>query len=319
MSLKRNTQHLIRKAKSFIKSFSTKSNYLKSSLEQIKVSCPEQFDTALFNLSIDFELIWGNGNISDTEHSYERRVNSAKAQADNFRPFMDMLKDLDFPITWAIQGMLADHSLVPNKEAEFSPSWANGSWYDHKYNKLSSKLWDGTEYLDCIKNQFSNHEVMSHGYAHIDYSDQATRTDVASWDMQTGITLLKKAGFDVNGFVYPCNKVSHKPLLKENKISIIRGESSTWHIDNNLIQTPIGFWISPAIYTVNEVKEIIDLGIENKSFIHPWMHLIECDLKQNDIEKFYKPILSYVKELESKGKIKNCSFNEIVQTIRPSS
>ena len=316
MSLKRNLQFIKRKTLNIIKHGRFPDQYFLEQKEHLKVSVPKAFNTALFNFTIDFELIWGNGNVNQKEHSKERRIQSASSQAKNFKSFIEMLNQLQFPITWATLGKLADCKLVPQNGERFNPDWAQRDWYDEDYLLLPPELWEGKKYLNEIKNSLIKHEFMSHGYAHIDYSDNAVSIEVAKWDMQNGIETLRQSGLDINGFVFPCNHHKYDELLKGYDIKIIRGSNASWQIENELVKTPIGFWISPAFYTFKEIKELIDTAIENHSFIHPWMHLIECDLAQGDIENFYYPLFSYIKSMEDKNKIKNISFTEIEFEIR---
>jgi len=80
-----------------------------------------------------------------------------------------------------------------------------------------------------------------------------------------------------------------------------------------LLNTPNGFWLSPGKMTLSELKKLLDISVKHRSFFHPWMHLVECDLNCNDLENFYYPFFSYVKELESKNQISILSFAQIEQ------
>lgn len=316
MSIKRFIQHKKRVVQSLLQSGSVKPENIKIVEDALAEPVPTSFSKALFNFTIDFELIWGNGDVDGVDHSYERRLKSAKSQAENFIPFVEMLNELGFDISWAILGKLASSDIEPPREASFSPKWAKNNWYDDKYKRLDPKLWNGEFYLNQIKENCPNHEILSHGHSHIDYSDISVSENIAKWDMENGIDSLSQFGFKVEGFVYPCNKHNFKKLLRLNGVEIIRGVDSKWSVLNDLVETPIGFWISPAFFTVKEIKRLIDIAVINKSFFHPWMHLLECDIKQGDIDKFYKPIFEYILELETEGKILNISFNNINKKMK---
>jgi peptidoglycan/xylan/chitin deacetylase (PgdA/CDA1 family) len=314
-SLKRHVQHGVIKLKSLLKNKEIGSPHLKDRLKEVSLRNPEVFDCALFNFTIDFELIWGNGNVNGEEHSTEQRIENAVAQAMCFEPFMKMLEELNFPISWAVLGKLANADILPKESESFNPKWSI-NWYDGQYKNLENELWDGTDYLQRIKNSPVPHEFLSHGHAHIDYADECVSEEVARWDIETSIAQLELEDISVKGFVYPCNRHNYHHLLKDNKIDIIRGENNSWSVEEDLVQTPLGFWISPSFYSFEDVKKIIDKAVENKSFVHPWIHLIECDMDENDIENFYKPIFSYIKELEAKGLIKNITFDDIKNRVR---
>ena len=318
MAWKRLAQHTKRHLEGFFKSGSLKPPNIRSVEQSLSVPVPAPIRQALFNFTIDFELLWGNGNLGGVDHSVEKRIEAAKIQSENFFPFVEMLNSLKFPISWAIVGKLVDPHLVPEESEQFRPQWASRDWYDEQYLKVDQSLWDGTTHLDYIKSKCPDHEILSHGYAHIDYGDEGTSGEVANWDMRQGVALLRDYGFQVQGFVFPCNKHGHAAPLNELDIRIVRGVDPSWHVQSLPIQTPIGFWISPAFFSFREIKKLIDLAVQNCSFFHPWMHLVECDLRQGDVENFYKPMFSYVKELEQRSLIRNVSLKEIFTELRPS-
>ena len=316
MSLKRNIQHLRRHSKSLLSTGRWKSKNISQIEKQLQIPCPPSFQTALFNFTIDFELCWGNGRDQDSDHSPQRRLDAARVQSENFYPFIEMLQELNFPITWAVLGKLAEPSLIPEKEEErFSPTWSKESWYKTDYMNEKPSLWKGDEYLDCIRDQLSGHEVLSHGFAHIDYADKSVTQPVARWDIEQSLKSLQKSQWQTSGFVFPCNHHGHKELLKEYGIKIIRGEDNNWYIDRKPMETPLGFWISPAFISLSEALSLLRLACDKKSFFHPWMHLIECDLKQRDLNNFYRPLFEEVLSLEAKKKIRNINLEKIFESL----
>lgn len=314
-SFKRKIQHSIIKMKSLLKDKKFHSQHVVKRMEELGIANPVIPEKALFNFSIDFELVWGNGETNGKEISSEKRIQNALVQAEAFGPFMDMLDEIGFPITWATLGRLANSDTIPPQESAFNPDWSI-DWYDSHYKNLENQIWDGTSYLDRIKEAKVDHEVQSHGYAHIDYSDSSTSEKVAAWDIETSLMELRSYGFEVNGFVYPCNRPKYENLLPKNGVEIIRGIDQSWVTQGELKKTPLGFWISPAIYGLDDMIKIIDHAVERKSFIHPWMHLIECDLNEDDIENFYRPIFEYILKLQRDGLVENISFKRINELLK---
>ena len=103
---------------------------IKEASESLQVQMPSPFKTAAFNFTVDFELIWGNGNLGGFDHPIEKRINEAKAQSKNFHPFVNMLENLNMPSSWAILGKLANLTADKNLKNKFSPEWSkNSSWY----------------------------------------------------------------------------------------------------------------------------------------------------------------------------------------------
>jgi len=90
-----------------------------------------------------------------------------------------------------------------------------------------------------------------------------------------------------------------------------------WNTDSHsAIRTPIGFWMSPGMMDFRDAKKIIDQGIESKCFIHPWIHLVECSLREKDIDNFYRPLFEYVLSKRKEGSLEVLSFKEISRRLR---
>lgn len=309
MHLKRAIQLYIRKTKELCSPES--SQWVHNRILEMKKPVPPQFSRALFNFTIDFELFWGNGNLGGHAHTERRRILAAEKQAENFYPFVKMLNEIGFPISWALLGCLVNCKAPMNESEKFAPTWERNDWYSLPESLVDRDgLWNGKPYLDFVKAS-EIHEVLSHGFAHIDYGDPSTSRAVAYRDMKLSFELLREFGFDVSGFVFPCNRKGHESILSTDFCNIMRGTDSDWHVQGSFISTPVGFWLSPGICSLKEMKSIIMAGIENRSFIHPWMHLIECELRCNDIKDFYRPLFEFVLELQAKSRIKNISFAQI--------
>lgn len=283
------------------------------------VPMPTSCNTACMNFMIDFELIWGNGKIGAHDHSISKRINDAKKQHENFQPFINLIEKLNFPTSWALLGKLVDHKHELNAAEKFNPSWCKqGDWYNlPKDIAINDNLVLGKNYIDNIMKLTAPKEILSHGHAHIDYSDIATTLSVAKKDLELSLQILNQINKqNITSFVYPCNKQGHKELLIKNGIKVIRGESHHWKTERDLIETPLGFWISPGAMSFKELLPHLENAITNKCWIHPWMHLIECDLKTNDIDNFYRPLFEWSLEQELKGKLIFSTFSKLPSIIK---
>jgi len=81
--------------------------------------------------------------------------------------------------------------------------------------------------VDRLKSNPHHHEILSHSYGHIDYSDGATTQDIAYYDMSFSKKLLEKAlSTEVDGFVYPCNVPCYEEQLLKEGYRIYRGGSA---------------------------------------------------------------------------------------------
>lgn len=288
--------------------------------EQFRKPVPKPFEKALFNFTVDFELAWGNGDIGQPgrpePHSSRRRLESGLRQSQNFGPFLELLKELGFPISWAVLGVLADPDRIPRESAErFSPEWMR-EWYELPPElRERPEAWDGRPYLRRILEECPDHEILSHGHAHIDYSDRAATSGVVAWDLDSSREALTRFGFEVEGFVFPCNRHRHAELLPAHGYRIARGPDLDWHFLPEQVHTPVGFWVSPGMMSWRELKSALQEGIRSRSFIHPWMHLIECDLRCGDLKDFYRPLFETVLEEQEKGRLRNVAFRELGDSL----
>ncbi len=310
-TLKRNIQNSVR----LFKQLSGTKNKDLESVQSLQ-AMPFKTDQAWFNFTIDFELFWGNGQVDGSDHSIIRRVDAAKRLSENFWKFTEMSRELGFKISWAVVGKMLNPEFVPPENLQFKPSWGSDNWYElPKQIHNSPELWNGEEYIGYLKKHHLQNEILSHGFGHIDYCDISTSEEIAKFDIEKSLNLLRASGMDAKGFVYPCNKVNFPELLLENGIGICRGESSKWDFRRSLVQTPIGFWISPGMMSFKDLKSMVKKAIENRSFLHLWMHLIEMDLKEKDLDDFYRPLFEMILELQSRGLMRVVSFAEIKEKI----
>ena len=312
MGIKRKMQALRRKF------FASQCRALNEVKKSTSVKMPENSNKAMFNFMIDFELIWGNGKLGGVDHTIEKRISDAEKQKENFSPFLNLVEELNFPTSWAILGKLGDINsdiFIVNK---FKPNWAKcNDWYSLPDNiEISSLLIDGASYLNSIQSLKSSVEILSHGYAHIDYADQATTLEVAKNDLELSLEILRKYNKNsINSFVYPCNNHKFLELLTQNGINTVRGEIHEWLIKDDLIQTPLGFWISPGAMSFKELLPFLEKAIEDKCWIHPWMHLIECDIGENDLNEFYRPLFNWCLDMEKQGKLTIVKFSELKESL----
>lgn len=270
---------------------------------------------AWFNFTVDFELCWGKARTPDGLSTSDR-TRSAELQAQNFEPFLRLLEDLKMPTTWAVVGILCGFKVELEERERFEPKWGPSDWYQPPFEiQLRPELWDGRPYLERLRSLGSLVETLSHGYAHIDYADPETTLLIAERDMVLGVESLRQQGIEPNGFVYPCNRLGATDLLPSLGLSIARGDSVEWRLGVPLL-TPIGFWISPGMMSWREIRRTLHSAARLRAWFHPWMHLAECDLRQRDIDDFYRPLFEEALALRSAGQMEIVSFNEVAKRLR---
>jgi hypothetical protein len=319
MNAKRTAQAWVRSAQSVLTAGTPRSARLRDAMAHLEVPVHAPFDTALFNFTIDFELYWGNNKLGGTDRAVKRRLEAGLRQAENFGPFVALLKELRFPISWAVLGKLADPAAKPRDGLRFLPAWAGTKDLYEVPSALRPhpQAWHGERYLRVLREELPFCETLSHGFAHIDYGDSATSADIAREDVCLSRSLLESVGLPPRGFVYPWNSLGHEDVVREAGFKIVRGSTAAWHVDRQarFARTPAGFWISPGVLSFRDVRELIRRGIAKRSFIHPWMHLIECDMRCSDLADFYRPLFETVLEEGARGRLRNVGFGEVHSTL----
>ena len=67
--------------------------------------------------------------------------------------------------------------------------------------------------------------------------------------------------------------------------------------------------------SLSDAKTIVDYGIAQRAYIHPWMHLVECDIRCKDIDNFYAPLLEYVLLCQADGTLANASYSALTARL----
>lgn len=266
---------------------------------------------AAFNFTIDFELCWGNARQDGADIPLAQRAAWARRVRENFWPFLELSDRYQVPVTWAVVTRMLRPTARPAHA--FSPAWARRDWYAHQEElALDQDLWDGEPYLRALRDRAALHEVISHGFGHIDYADRATDPAVAEEDLRLSHQLLEQAGFQAGAFVFPCNHVAHAELLPAQGYAVARGTDARWHMGTSgAALTPVGFWISPGMMGPGEALAVLKEGIASRAFVHPWMHLHEPDPRQRDLLEFMHPLFEEVANARAAGRIETLSFRQV--------
>ena len=291
----------------------TKQSRIKANLVKVQEKLPDCFPLAVSNFSIDYELFWGNAFDHGKSTAEDKRIHNALIARSNSFSFYSVLEELKMNCTWSVLGKLIDPDFAPPLELQFSPSWSSTDWYKKPAADITT--YEAYEFIKLLSSS-PYLEILSHGFAHIDFADSSVTRQMAIEDLKIAKKFLHEFASTEKAFFYPCNKVKYEDAAFELGYKIARGADNFWHIPKNgLIKTPIGFWISPAMISLKDAKKLVDLGIKNRSFIHPWMHLIELNLKAHDLERFYRPLFIYMQDQEKAGNMEILSFGNIEKRI----
>ncbi|MBC7713362.1 MAG: hypothetical protein H7177_08485 [Rhizobacter sp.] len=291
----------------------TNQSRVNAKLAKVKERVPDCFPMAIANFSIDYELFWGNAYEHGSAMSDEKRIEHALIARSNSFSFYALLEEIKMHCSWSVLGKLIDPDIVPPSELQFAPLWADSNWYRKPASDRTT--YESFEFIKLLSSS-PRLEILSHGFAHIDFADISVTKELAREDLKIAKDLLQDFASTEKVFFYPCNKPKYEDAAYDLGYRITRGADARWHMPKNgLIKTPVGFWISPAMLSLNDAKKIVDSGIKNKEFIHPWMHLFELNLKADDLNRFYRPLFLYLQAQEKAGNLEIITFENIEKRI----
>jgi len=189
--------------------------------------------TGIFTLSIDFEFAWG---LIDQCLTDEKKDLTAKELTIS-ETLLSLFDAYNIPVTWAIVGHLLDDNwnygdFFAHKEYN-RPIYKNEKtdWFINapKKSEKNNLIWfDKEKFIQKIVNSTVNHEIASHSYAHLNYSDEITKKNVEV-DVDNAKRIHQKYKLEFETFVFPYNLEGYHNVLKNAGIEIFRGKSRRYY------------------------------------------------------------------------------------------
>ncbi len=238
------------------------------------------FDRGVFTISLDFELLWGSFDSGKHRKFIDHFARDGGAFAAT-RSIVDRLLALfqkyEIPVTWATLGHLfldhcepvegIKHPDMPRPQH----SWFRQDWYTHDPCKdyRAEPLWYGRDLIEKILAAKPKHEIGSHSFSHVIFSDAGCTTEVAEAELNKCVELARELNLKLESFVFPRNQLGHLDLLPKHGFRIARDGAPMWflgfrsrtlrraaHMVDDLIavtpncglpkQTAPGFWMAPV-------------------------------------------------------------------------
>lgn len=239
------------------------------------------FDSAVFTISLDFELMWGSFDSGKHRKFASRLERDGARGLRATREIVDGLLALfakyDVSVTWATVGHLfldaceerggVKHADMPRP----SHSWFERDWYEFDPCKdlRAEPLWYGRDMVEKILAAEPKHDVGSHSFSHVIFGDEGCTREVAEAEVRKCVELAGELGVKLESFVFPRNQLGHLDVLSEHGFRITRGAAPFWFakfrsrtlrrvghvIDDVLALTPdcglpeksaSGLWVAPV-------------------------------------------------------------------------
>jgi hypothetical protein len=167
-------------------------------------------------VSVDAELAWGFHDLFPLSAERNRRM--AKAR-ENWKTLIGLFDRYDIPATWAVVG-----ELLPGDTDRYRERHPLGTeWFEtvREHSAHHPDWWSGTELVTAIETTDIDHEIGSHSYSHVVFSDVSG--EVALAESQFSRQIGADNGLELTSFVFPRNEIAHRRALSETGFTCYRG------------------------------------------------------------------------------------------------
>ncbi len=214
-------------------------------------------------ITFDCEGKWG---MLDSQAEWHRLLtNSNLISVYNY--ILDVLEYYDIPVTFAFVGALTEtKENLFNKINNSLIDDAHLRWFKYAKQKIekNEEGWFVPELLEIVKKN-TKHEIASHSYSHIPFSNILKKDAEIELDLVNQWKIEKN--INCSSFVFPRNKVRYAELLQNIGINRYRGKPNNFSIP--FLGNKINKFIEEVlIYKKSENKIVKENQIPGGVFIN---------------------------------------------------
>jgi peptidoglycan/xylan/chitin deacetylase (PgdA/CDA1 family) len=266
-------------------------------------------------ISADFEMAWAFRYSKSYSDPYTRALSYARQERTNLPILIKLLEEFSIPITWATVGHLflkeckkGDHDWMDRIQYFENKNWKfeKGDWFDFDpyTNFNEDNEWYAPDLIEMIIRSKIPHEIATHTFSHIDFSDKNCSPGIAEDEIISCIEAMKPYGLSPKSIVFPGGTYGNIPILKKHGIQIYRK-----NIDVDLAYPyfdEYGLLVSPtttgfgrihknwsAEYYIYRFKTFIDKAIKTGTIAHFWFH---PSFDEWTMQNVMAPVLKYASE-----------------------
>jgi peptidoglycan/xylan/chitin deacetylase (PgdA/CDA1 family) len=281
-------------------------------------------------ISADFEMAWAwRYTKTGSDHIKKGQIERA-----NFPKIIKVLEEYNIPITFAIVGHLflnkcqkGDHDWM-QRISHFNNHWkfTHGDWYDKDpysdYKKAPE--WYAPDLIQMIIDSKVNHEIGSHTFSHIDFSDKNCPKQVAEDEIKACIEAIKPYNRYIESIVFPGGTWGNIDVLKQYNLKIYRKKNDfdlTYPYRDNhglLVSASSGSLEFNQLYGwsieyfLQRSKKIINRAIDTNTIAHLWFH---PSLDPFFLEYLFPKFFHFISQEREKGKLWIGPMNKIAEHI----
>ena len=288
-----------------------------------------------FIISADFELAWAFRYSKEFDEPYESSIRKAHQARKNFPGLIEVFEKYNTPITWATVGHLflkeckkGDHDHLKRLPYFENRCWTfqKGDWFDDDPGtdwKTDSE-WYGPDLIDMIIKSDVDHEISTHTFSHIDFSDKNCPPEVADDEIKECIKVMKPYGITPYSIAFPSGSFGNVKVLKDNGITIYRKK-----LEDDVVAYPyrdeFGVIVTPtsenferlhknwsAKFYIKKYTKNIDKAIKTGTIAHIFFHPSMDDWMLDNV---LPGVLEYADKMREKGDLWVGTMKDIADHI----
>ena len=266
-------------------------------------------------ISADFELAWAFRYSKSYKEPYKAALSYARQDRINVPKLINLFEIYNIPITWATVGHLflkecknGDHDWMNRIQHFENKNWEfkKGDWFDFDpyTNFKENSEWYAPDLIEMILKSKIPHEISTHTFSHIDFSNKNCSPLVADDEIVACIKAMKPFGLTPKSIVFPGGTYGNIPILKKHGIQIYRKNVNVdlaypYFDEYGLLVSPTttGFGRShqgwSAEYYVHRFKTFIDKAIDTGTIAHFWFH---PSFDEWTLQNVMAPVLKYASQ-----------------------
>jgi len=247
---------------------------------------PYKYKTSYFNLTIDFELGWSRRRAGREVTNAEKSLERSRRSIALLPILLELSDKYRVPVTFAIVGQIGVDKV------------------------------NGKDLIEAIKNTIAHHEIASHSFSHVDFSDEETTKEIAEYEITQSAKFLRQYDSQLRTFIFPNNHPAYLDLIKDAGFNAyrVRENQEVKKDTYGLYQFPLGIWLSPQAFVPKDLIKLINTGISRKQIVNFWCHLFEFD-SASQFKSFFESIFAHIESCQKTGKIETLTVRDIIKEV----
>lgn len=192
-------------------------------------------------LSADFELAWAPRFSKRRSNPLDSALELAKQERTNLPHLVALFEKYNIPVTWATVGHLFlnhydefDHNTI-KRIPYFETAWikfTQGDWFDNvpKTSWEKAPEWYCPDLIKMILDSKVDHEIATHTFSHVNFSDKYCPPVVADDEISASIKVMKPYGLTPVSICFPFGTWGNVPVLKKYGIKIYRRKLTAYQL-----------------------------------------------------------------------------------------